>query len=147
MLVFQSMRELLFNVLKHAGTGHAELSVEIDARGELVMAVVDHGEGFEVSELAGRNEERKRFGLFSIRERMEAMGREICAGIPSHARDAGDADSALIGRGESKGGGCESGTAQARSGGDFKINERTFRIHHSKFSITAAHCGARAARR
>ena len=73
-LVFQSVRELLFNVLKHAGTDHAELSVEIDAGGELVMAVVDDGQGFEVSELAGRNDERKRFGLFSIRERMEAMG-------------------------------------------------------------------------
>ena len=73
-LVFQSVRELLFNVLKHAGTDHAELSVEIDAGGELVMAVVDNGQGFEVSELAGRNDERKRFGLFSIRERMEAMG-------------------------------------------------------------------------
>jgi PAS domain S-box-containing protein len=73
-LVFQSVRELLFNVLKHAGTGQAELSVEIDAGGRLVMAVVDHGQGFEVSELAGRNDERKRFGLFSVRERMEAMG-------------------------------------------------------------------------
>ena len=29
-LVFQSVRELLFNVLKHAGTGQAELSVEIE---------------------------------------------------------------------------------------------------------------------
>ena len=88
-LVFQSVRELLFNVLKHAGTDHAELSVEIDAGGELVMAVVDNGQGFEVSELAGRNDERKRFGLFSIRERMEAMGgRFVLESLPTQGTRA-----------------------------------------------------------
>ena len=88
-LVFQSVRELLFNVLKHAGTDHAELSVEIDAEGELVMAVVDNGQGFEVSELAGRNDERKRFGLFSIRERMEAMGgRFVLESLPTQGTRA-----------------------------------------------------------
>jgi len=88
-LVFQSVRELLFNVLKHAGTDHAELSVEIDAGGELVMAVVDDGQGFEVSELAGRNDERKRFGLFSIRERMEAMGGKfVLESLPSRGTRA-----------------------------------------------------------
>ena len=88
-LVFQSVRELLFNVLKHAGTDHAELSVEIDAGGELVMAVVDNGKGFEVSELAGRNDERKRFGLFSIRERMDAMGgRFVLESLPTQGTRA-----------------------------------------------------------
>lgn len=72
-LVFQSVRELLFNVLKHAGTDQAELAVE-NQQGELIITVADHGAGFDPSELTHRQEERKRFGLFSVRERMEAMG-------------------------------------------------------------------------
>jgi PAS domain S-box-containing protein len=73
-LVFQSVRELLFNVLKHAGTGQADLSVESSQEGELIITVADQGPGFDPAELSNRNDERKRFGLFSVRERMEAMG-------------------------------------------------------------------------
>jgi PAS domain S-box-containing protein len=73
-LVFQSVRELLFNVLKHAGTGHAELAVASTQEGELIITVTDQGHGFDPAELSNRSEERKRFGLFSVRERMEAMG-------------------------------------------------------------------------
>ncbi len=86
-LVFQSVRELLFNVLKHAGTGRAELSVEINA-GELAIMVTDKGRGFDLSEVTG-NEKGKRFGLFSIRERMEAMGgRFMLASVPDQGTRA-----------------------------------------------------------
>ena len=70
MLVFQSVRELLFNVLKHAGTGRAELSVETSTEDQFAITVTDKGHGFDCSQV----EKGKRFGLFSIRERMEAMG-------------------------------------------------------------------------
>jgi PAS domain S-box-containing protein len=73
-LVFQSVRELLFNVLKHAGTGRADLVVEATEQGELIITVSDDGQGFNPSDLSQRSEERKQFGLFSVRERMEAMG-------------------------------------------------------------------------
>ncbi|MGE0274294.1 MAG: response regulator [Nitrospiraceae bacterium] len=73
-LVFQSVRELLFNVLKHAGTGEAEVAVKTDKQGELVITVSDKGAGFDPADLSRDGEGRKRFGLFSVRERMEAMG-------------------------------------------------------------------------
>ena len=73
-LVFQSTRELLFNVLKHAGTNQAEVTVDINSEGHLVVTVRDHGRGFNPDDLTAHNDERKRFGLFSVRERTEAMG-------------------------------------------------------------------------
>jgi PAS domain S-box-containing protein len=84
-LVFQSVRELLFNVLKHAGTGQAELAVESNQeQGELIITVADQGYGFDPAELSNRSEERKRFGLFSVRERMEAMGGRLVVEARPH---------------------------------------------------------------
>lgn len=73
-LVFQSVRELLFNVLKHAGTAQAEVSVESPEPGQLTITVSDQGSGFDPSRLSTADQGAKRFGLFSVRERMEAMG-------------------------------------------------------------------------
>ncbi|HVG01936.1 MAG TPA: response regulator [Nitrospira sp.] len=73
-LVFQSTRELLFNVLKHASTTQAEVSIDTDDDGHLIVTVKDEGCGFNFDEVTGNREERKRFGLFSVRERTEAMG-------------------------------------------------------------------------
>lgn len=73
-LVFQSARELLFNVLKHAETDQAEVTIDTNPEGHLVVTVEDHGQGFNPNEMTGHSEERKRFGLFSVRERAEAMG-------------------------------------------------------------------------
>ncbi len=73
-LLFQSVRELLMNVSKHAGSGRAEVSVE---RGdaELSIEVRDAGKGFDAA-AAERSTTpvSSKFGLFSIRERMKAMG-------------------------------------------------------------------------
>lgn len=73
-LVFQSTRELLFNVLKHAGTNQAEVTIDMTTDGHLIVTVKDEGCGFNFDEVPARNDERKRFGLFSVRERTEAMG-------------------------------------------------------------------------
>ena len=73
-LVFQSTRELLFNVLKHAGINQAEVTIDKNADGHLVVRVKDEGCGFNPDEMIVQNDERKRFGLFSVRERTEAMG-------------------------------------------------------------------------
>jgi CheY-like chemotaxis protein len=73
-LVFQSTRELLFNVLKHAGTNQAALTIDRNSDGHLVVTVKDEGRGFDPDDMLARNDERKRFGLFSVRERTEAMG-------------------------------------------------------------------------
>jgi CheY-like chemotaxis protein len=73
-LVFQSTRELLFNVLKHAGTKQAEVTIDRNSDGHLVVTVRDEGCGFNLDEMLTQDGQRKRFGLFSVRERTEAMG-------------------------------------------------------------------------
>ncbi len=76
-LVFQSTRELLFNVLKHAGTDQAILIIDRNSDGHLVVTVKDQGRGFDPHAMPVLSDERKRFGLFSVRERTEAMGGKL----------------------------------------------------------------------
>jgi len=70
-LLYQCVRELLFNVLKHAGTEQAAVSMTDNGLGQLQIVVQDHGLGCDSAAVmeSGGN----KFGLFSIRERMEAI--------------------------------------------------------------------------
>jgi signal transduction histidine kinase len=70
-LLFHSVRELLFNVLKHGKTNRASVSMGY-AQNVLSITVSDHGCGFDVSRLS--NDHSDRFGLLSIRERMTDLG-------------------------------------------------------------------------
>jgi CheY-like chemotaxis protein/anti-sigma regulatory factor (Ser/Thr protein kinase) len=74
-LVFQSVRELLINASKHAQSQEAALVLE-HADGRLRVEVSDNGIGFEVAGLAAAppDAQNSKFGLFSIRERMKALG-------------------------------------------------------------------------
>jgi PAS domain S-box-containing protein len=73
-LLFESVRELLFNIVKYAKTDRAYVNVEQD-RSSIRIVVSDHGEGFELNT---RMVNRKQgFGLFSIRERITAIGGEF----------------------------------------------------------------------
>ena len=75
-LLFQSVRELLLNVSKHAGTDRAVVRVG-QADGILCIEVKDQGRGFDLQEVLladSAPSESSRYGLFSIRERMCAMG-------------------------------------------------------------------------
>jgi PAS domain S-box-containing protein len=84
-LLFQSVRELLFNVLKHASTRRASISVEEDAQGAVHVTVADEGGGFRVSELENGVDSHSRFGLFSIKERIESLhGRMEIYSTPGH---------------------------------------------------------------
>ena len=77
-LIFQSVRELLINSSKYAGTGRADVSLE-DANGRLVITVHDEGKGFALAAVAAAADSpshsvSSKFGLFSISERMRALG-------------------------------------------------------------------------
>ena len=72
-LLYQSVRELLINCVKHAKTCRARLSLSVEGTNHLQIVVSDHGSGFEVDSLAARPA-GVHYGLFSIRERMEARG-------------------------------------------------------------------------
>ncbi|HTL61699.1 MAG TPA: response regulator [Nitrospira sp.] len=70
-MLFQCVRELLFNVLKHAGTDRASVTMTDDGQGKLEIVVRDEGVGCDP--VAIRESRADKFGLFSIRERMEAI--------------------------------------------------------------------------
>ncbi len=72
-LVFQSVRELLLNIVKHAETNRASVAVATTPT-ELHITVTDGGQGFDHETVAAPEPRSSRFGLFSIDERMRAMG-------------------------------------------------------------------------
>jgi PAS domain S-box-containing protein len=74
-LLFQSVRELLINASKHTGTGQATVKIA-ENDGRLEITVRDEGEGFDPAAAAEAPNGglSSKFGLFSIRERMRAIG-------------------------------------------------------------------------
>ena len=72
-LVFQSVRELLLNIVKHADTNRAIVAVATTPT-ELHITVTDGGQGFDHTAVAAPEAGSSGFGLFSIDERMRAMG-------------------------------------------------------------------------
>jgi PAS domain S-box-containing protein len=72
-LLFRAVRELLFNVLKHAQVSHARVSLHRDGD-RLRIIVEDKGVGFAPDRLCAANGKIEGFGLFSIRERLNYFG-------------------------------------------------------------------------
>jgi PAS domain S-box-containing protein len=68
-MIFQMVRELLSNVVKHAGATHVVIRSKRDGEW-LQIAVEDNGAGFDVEAQTGENQSTGGFGLFSIRERL-----------------------------------------------------------------------------
>ncbi len=69
-LLFNIVRELLFNAVKHSGVDEARVHARITGE-TLEVSVEDSGKGFDV---AGRTAGEGGFGLFSIDERVSAFG-------------------------------------------------------------------------
>jgi PAS domain S-box-containing protein len=72
-LLFQSVRELLFNVVKHAKTRSAEVNLRC-FDGSLQVTVSDQGTGFDPVAMPLAGEGGRGFGLFGIQERLAFMG-------------------------------------------------------------------------
>lgn len=75
-LLFQSVRELLMNVAKHARVESASVRMRV-ADGHVRLVVSDQGAGCDLAEMAQAGGAAPKFGLFSIRERMKALGGHI----------------------------------------------------------------------
>ncbi|MFZ0613276.1 MAG: ATP-binding protein [Desulfobacterales bacterium] len=76
LLVYQNLRELLFNVVKHAGCRQATVKLGIDdGSGWLKVAVCDSGAGFDPAALTGPTDHG--FGLYYIRERLEMIDGQL----------------------------------------------------------------------
>jgi PAS domain S-box-containing protein len=75
-LLFESIREFLFNVAKHAHTRSSIVNLRrVD--GFLQVTVSDQGVGFDPAVMSRAGEEGKGFGLFSIRERLGLVGGKL----------------------------------------------------------------------
>jgi PAS domain S-box-containing protein len=68
-LLFQMVRELMLNAVKH---GHAsEVEVSLSGAGNYILvSVTDNGTGFDTVSALAEDEEGRGFGLFSIKERL-----------------------------------------------------------------------------
>ena len=73
--LFQSIRELLTNVMKHAKANDVRVTVALEPQsGTLRIEVRDNGVGFDPGAVNKHTEHRSKFGLFSIGERLRALG-------------------------------------------------------------------------
>ncbi|HOD81805.1 MAG: Oxygen sensor histidine kinase NreB [Planctomycetes bacterium ADurb.Bin126] len=73
-LLFQAVRELLFNVVKHAQVRDARLSMQRVDGSRVRISVEDAGVGFDPSRTVLVETGSTGLGLFSLGERMEIMG-------------------------------------------------------------------------
>lgn len=74
-LLFESIRELLFNVVKHANTDTAYVGID-GADGNILIKIRDEGCGFDASAI-GDKAENAGLGLVSIRERLSLLGGSV----------------------------------------------------------------------
>ena len=83
-LIFESVKELLFNVVKYAGVNNAELFLKYRS-GLIIVGVKDHGGGFDTKNIEKNGFDKGGFGLFSIRERIKLLqGNFIITSEPTH---------------------------------------------------------------
>jgi PAS domain S-box-containing protein len=72
-ILFQCLRELLANIVKHSSA--TEVSISLSGDSELIRVTVeDNGIGFNPDNVSERHYDDSRFGLFSIRERLKYCG-------------------------------------------------------------------------
>lgn len=72
----QSIKELLFNVVKHAGVDKAR--VIISRRADKIQAkIIDEGRGFDMDKKELAPSGNGGFGLFNIKERMDLLGGDL----------------------------------------------------------------------
>ncbi len=73
-VLFQAVRELLFNVVKHGRVQKARVRVSRLPDNQIKIVVSDRGAGFDPARLRAKQGMRGGFGLFSLRERLELLG-------------------------------------------------------------------------
>jgi len=74
--MYQNVRELIHNIVKHARATHVTISVRAEEK-MLAICVEDNGVGFDPDQVNPESRTMTGFGLFSIRERLEYLGGKI----------------------------------------------------------------------
>ncbi|MBJ6751326.1 PAS domain-containing sensor histidine kinase [Geomonas anaerohicana] len=74
--VFQAVREILLNVVKHSHCTLARIRLGSDA-GRVQIEISDNGTGFDPAEVAQKKSRTGGFGLFNVRRKIEYLGGEL----------------------------------------------------------------------
>lgn len=72
-LLFQSVRELLINVIKHARAGEVRLDIRRE-NDSIRVTVTDDGVGFDADRIASSASRSRSVGLFNVQERLDYIG-------------------------------------------------------------------------
>ena len=72
--LLQAVRELLFNVVKHAGVREARVELSRSPEGHVRVSVSDTGVGFQPGSVLSPGKSAGGIGLFSMRERLDVIG-------------------------------------------------------------------------
>ena len=72
-ILYQSVRELLLNAVKHSGARQVHVGLAREA-GFIVIVVEDRGSGFDIAQLGAKKAKEGGFGLFNIQQRLEYLG-------------------------------------------------------------------------
>lgn len=72
-ILFKSIRELLFNTIKHANAHNITLSIKSEDNG-IRVEINDDGIGFNPHDVLSLKTKTGGFGLFNIRERLAYLG-------------------------------------------------------------------------
>lgn len=87
-VLFECIRELLFNVAKHARATQVTVKVTVERGQDVQIVLADDGVGFDPKQLLLGGSEVLGLGLFSIRERLTLLGGEMLIesepGLGSH---------------------------------------------------------------
>jgi PAS domain S-box-containing protein len=75
-LLYQAVRELLINVVKHAQAHSAKVSIRREGN-DMQITVEDDGVGFDTSDISSLWSRSEGFGLFSIRTRLDHLGGQL----------------------------------------------------------------------
>ncbi len=75
-VLYRSARELLCNVVKHAGSNWAVLEL-VNNHGMIQLRVEDCGHGFDYDRVDFGEDRRTGFGLYSIEERISSLGGSV----------------------------------------------------------------------
>jgi PAS domain S-box-containing protein len=82
-VVFESLREILFNIVKHAQVNKADLTVSRQGDDYILVTVRDDGIGFDL--VQHHELDYSGFGLLAVRERIGFLGGELSIRSASHA--------------------------------------------------------------
>jgi len=73
-VLFSATRELLFNVVKHAGVSEARVTLS-EEEGRVQLTVEDQGAGFDPTVIC--HSPKSGFGLLNVRERVRSIGGDV----------------------------------------------------------------------